>query len=155
MRRYPHLIFTTGLFLLLVPAFALTLWKPYWEPYPALILPGGAHVTANDGTTFSYQTTEMLAVPAAADTLRQLDLNAVFPYADATRMTVIVGRQLYWDVSTPTEQADIRRWISARLAGANYRTDSVALRRRRLWINIADGTLARDTILHYRVIDLH
>ena len=157
LHRYRFTYLSIFIFTVLVPSFLITLRSPRLEPYPALVLPSGAYLSSKGpDANFSYTTTELWAKKTNSVDYVQLNLANVFPYFDATRISVMLrrGLQLGPEFSDADNQ-QTRNWLGKRLAAAGYETDTVLIQRRKVGINPIDGSQSNIEVLLNQAIELH
>ena len=151
LSRFPNTLYTLGLAALLLPPLLITLYRGGWEPFPALLLPSGAHLTTYVDEEYRYVTDQLLARASDPEIYEVVRLDAAFPRFSSTRLTQFLRRDLLLDEGSGAQDpAEIRRWVSTGRAAEGHRTDSIIVRRVRLRVDVRTRTSAVDSILQQR-----
>lgn len=148
MVKYRHL---TGFILLaffLSAPFFLRWYSPSLEPYPALLLPSGAHIVELEDRNFSYNLYEIYGF-SEDGTKKKIDiqnfLEPIPPYLiwNLARHNFGLERE-----SLPVvEQRESRQWFRRKLTEAGCQTDKFLLANMKYYISLdARRQLKQETI---------
>ncbi|WP_424583741.1 hypothetical protein [Tunicatimonas sp.] len=155
MFKYKYLIGFISLMLFLLIPFVLRWYSPSLEPYPALLLPSGAHIVELEDGTFSYTLYEVYGF-GQDGTSKKIDiqtfLEPIPPYLIWNLARHNFG--LEGDNLLADDLSESRKWFRQKLIDKGYRADRFLLAKVKYYISLDKKQLLKQETLHEKYFNL-
>ena len=155
--RYPNLLLTLSLFFVLVPPMILRGIHRSLEPYPAILLPSGAHIVNLGVDEILFNRVSLYGKRHSMGEGERIDLGGLLrpipPYFVGYFLKTMGlterGKQV-----TPEEVTIGKRWWRERLLKKGWSPDSIKATKEKMMLNIEHGLVTKGETLYERVYKL-
>jgi hypothetical protein len=175
MARYPHIVGTVILGVVLLVPYVLKLQNPMLEPYPAVILPSGAGVISTGEGRVSFTQRALYGIDATTGQERRLEARSLLDpipehYLDALarrgfgigdppkERLRIAWLDTIWNFDRPEftleQHAEARAWFGTRLRTLGCRDEVLITRLLRIRWSVATRAVIYSRVLRERIIRL-
>ena len=174
MNRYPHLLTTIILSGILIPPFLLKMLASSLEPYPAIVLPAGAHQVKLTDTQVNFSRTSIWGKDLATDSWTRIDSEQLLdpipneylghmvynsfgleaPNKDVSGKLQQIFVSILRGKITPEEVEASKQWLSKRLTEQNCAPDRFKVTEQEVVFDVSTGKIASSKIKDERVFRL-
>ena len=174
MNQYPNLLLTLGLTCLLLPPFVLKMLASSLEPYPAVILPAGAHQIELDSSKVNFTRTslwgkklsdnswvridsEKLLDPIQNEYLGHIVNNSFGLETEASKTNSTFKRKITAILRskiTTDEIKDTKKWLRHKLTESNCSVKELRVTEEKIVFDVNTGKTVSQKIIDEKLFKL-
>ncbi|MBB4079867.1 hypothetical protein GGR28_002494 [Lewinella aquimaris] len=152
--RYRYTLLASIIGLLFLVPLLLKVHNRYWEPFPALILPGSGSVISNEIDAYRHPLVQLSGIDLRSGELRPLDLALLLDPVPSRYFGPMIRRGIFAQ-ATIDGSAELSEWLQHKLLEQGCEPTPIIVRELLLRYNRRlDGMDEVETTNEYR-IELH